>query len=52
MVEETVRDEIEELASEVRRIIEENRRLLERLMDDDFEPEEPEEKDEELPEEL
>lgn len=32
--------EMDELAHEVRRVIEENRRFLERMMDDEFEPEE------------
>ena len=45
-------NEMEELQKEIRKTIEENRKFLDRMMDDDFEPEEGEEEDEEIVEEL
>jgi hypothetical protein len=33
------KEQMDELTREVRRVIEENRRFLERVMDDEFEPE-------------
>jgi hypothetical protein len=38
--------ELEDLEREVRRLIEENKKFLSRVLDDDFEPEEEEEADE------
>jgi len=47
------RSELDELSKEIRKIIEGNRKFLDRVMDEDFEPEESEEaKDEEVFEEL
>lgn len=47
------RSELEELSREIRKVIEGNRKFLDRVMDEDFEPEEPEEaKDEDVFEEL
>jgi hypothetical protein len=37
---ETEKNELEELAEEIRKTIADNRKFLERVMDDDFEPEE------------
>jgi hypothetical protein len=47
---EPVSGELDELTQEVRKIIEDNRKFLERIMDDEFEAEE--EMEDELPEEL
>jgi hypothetical protein len=47
------KDDLQELASGIARIISDNKKFLSRLMDDDFEPEEEadssEEDDEEMP---
>lgn len=36
------KDELERLAEEVKRIISDNRKFLSRVMEEDFEPDEPE----------
>lgn len=46
------RDELVELASEIKRVIADNRKFLERVLEEDFEPEEEEIADEEVHEEL
>ncbi len=47
------RSELDELSREIRRVIENNRKFLDHVMDEDFEPEDTEEaKDEEVFEEL
>lgn len=47
------RNELDELSREIRKVIENNRRFLDRVMDDEFEPEDGDElKDEEVFEEL
>jgi hypothetical protein len=38
---------VDELTSKIRQLINENRKFLDRIMDDDFEPEEGEEREEE-----
>ena len=47
------KDDLQDLASGIARLISDNRKFLSRLMDDDFEPEEeetlPEEPDDETP---
>ena len=46
------KDDLQELATGIARIISDNRKFLSRLMDDDYEPEEeaePEEPDDETP---
>lgn len=45
------RDHLAEIGREVGRLLEENRRFLEKVMDEEFEPEE-EEGGEDIPEEL
>jgi hypothetical protein len=45
-------NEMEELQKEIRKTIEENRKFLDRMLDDDFEPEEGEDGEEEVVEEL
>ncbi len=47
------RIELDELSKEIRKVIENNRKFLDRVMDEDFEPEDEEEvKEEEVFEEL
>ncbi|QSV46409.1 hypothetical protein [Geobacter benzoatilyticus] len=47
------RIELDELSKEIRKVIENNRKFLDRVMDEDFEPEDGEEaKEEEVFEEL
>lgn len=47
------RSELDELSREIRKVIENNRKFLDHVMDDDFEPEDAEEaKDDEVFEEL
>lgn len=47
------RNELDELSREIRKVIESNRKFLDHVMDEDFEPEDSEEaKDEDLFEEL
>lgn len=47
------RSELDELSREIRKVIENNRKFLDRVMDEDFEPEDAEEaKDEDVFEEL
>lgn len=48
---EREKEQMDELTREVRRVIEENRRFLERVMDDEFESEDEPDEDPE-PEEL
>ncbi len=45
-------NEMEELQKDIRKTIEDNRKFLDRMLDDDFEPKEGEEDDEEVVEEL
>ena len=45
-------DDLEELSKEIRKIISDNKKFIERVMDDEFEPEEPESSEEEYFEEL
>lgn len=50
---EKEKSELDELTREISRIISDNKKFLDRVMDDDFEPEEEiEEEDEEITEEL
>jgi hypothetical protein len=44
------KEQMDELTREVRRVIEENRRFLERVMDDEFEPEDEPDEDPETEE--
>lgn len=44
--------ELDELTQEITRIISDNRKFLDRVMDDDFEPEEEAEEENEVVEEL
>jgi hypothetical protein len=44
--------ELEELAREIRKVIADNRKFLDRVLDDDFEPEEEDVTEEEVVEEL
>ncbi|GLI37667.1 hypothetical protein KI811_07415 [Geobacter hydrogenophilus] len=47
------RNELDELSREIRRVIENNRKFLDHVMDEEFEPEDAEEtKDEDVFEEL
>lgn len=47
------RNELDELERQIRRVIDDNKKFLERVMDEEFEPdEEPEEEEEEITEEL
>jgi len=46
------RNELDELAREISRIITDNRKFLARVMDDDFEPEEDIGEEDEITEEL
>jgi hypothetical protein len=47
------RSELDELSREIRKVIENNRKFLDRVMDEDFEPEDGDEgKDEDVFEEL
>ena len=41
------KSELEELARDIRQLINDNRKFLDRILDDDFEPEEGEEREEE-----
>jgi hypothetical protein len=41
-------DRLEEISREINKTIEENKRFLNRILDDDFEPEDDEEGDEDL----
>ena len=43
--------ELEELSREIRKVIEENNKFLDRIMDEEFEPDD-EEEEAEIPEEL
>jgi len=45
-------DDLQELESEIRRIIEGNRKFLDRMLDDDFEPDDEPEEEEPVVEEL
>ncbi len=40
------KNELEDLAREVQQLIKDNRKFLDRIMDDDFEPEQPESEEE------
>lgn len=46
------RNELDELGRQIRRIIDDNKKFLERVMDEEFEPEEEPEEEEEITEEL
>lgn len=46
------KNELDELSSEIRKIIAENEKFLARVMDDEFEPDEGYEEEEEIVEEL
>jgi hypothetical protein len=46
------KNDLDELTREISKIITENRKFLDRVMDDDFEPEEDAEAEEEITEEL
>lgn len=46
------KNELEELSREVKKVIADNKKFLDRVMDDDFEPEEEGEEDEEPVEEI
>ncbi len=46
------KNELDELTKEISKIINDNRKFLDRVMDDDFEPEEGEAEEEEVVEEL
>jgi len=49
---ESEKNELDELSRDIRKIIADNEKFLNRVMDDDFEPEEEEEVAEEVVEEL
>jgi len=46
------KNELDELTREISKIITDNKKFLDRVMDDDFEPEEEAEEEEEIVEEL
>ena len=46
------KNELDELTREISKIITDNKKFLDRVMDDDFEPEEEVEEEEEIVEEL
>jgi hypothetical protein len=46
------KNELDELARDVKKVIADNKKFLDRVMDDDFEPEEADEEEEEQIEEL
>ncbi len=48
----TAPDEMDELSKEIKKIISDNKKFLDRIMDEDFEPEDEESGEEEITEEL
>lgn len=46
------KDDLDQLSREIRKIIQENKKFLDRVMDEEFEPEEEEAGETEIPDEL